>query len=116
MALGAQHDFSMHSGDDLVLEVTVKDAAGTVVDISGASGTFGIGKLDSSGNPKGSSLAAPAVAITDGAAGKLSVTIVPANTESLAGDYWHELQLTDAATKISTVLYGTLTVQKDLVV
>ena len=57
MALGASHDFSMHSGDDLVLEVTVKDASGAVVNITGATGTFGIGKLDSSGNPKGAPLA-----------------------------------------------------------
>jgi len=96
--------------------VTVKDAAGAVVNITGATGAFGIGKLDSSGNPKGSSLAAPAVAVTDGAAGTLSVTLVPANTAPLSGDYWHELQLTDAAGKVSTVLYGTLSVQKDLVV
>lgn len=116
MALGANSDFSMHSGDDLTLSVTVKDAAGAVVDVTGATGVFGIGKTDSNGEPKGAPLAEPVVAVEDGPNGVLSVTIVPANTADLAGDYWYELELTGADTKVSTVLYGTLTVQKDLVV
>jgi len=116
MALGANSDFSMHSGDDLTLAITLKDAAGATVDVTGATGVFAIGKQDSTGNPKGSPLSEPTVAVQDGPNGLLAVTIVPANTASLAGDYWYELQLTGADTKISTVLYGTLTVQKDLVV
>lgn len=116
MALGNSFDFSMHSGDTLTLNVTVQDAVGDPVDLTGATCTFGLSKQDSEGLPKGSALASPTVTIVSAAAGNVSVAIVPANTASLAGDYYHELQVVDASSNVSTVLYGTATVQKDLLV
>jgi hypothetical protein len=114
MALGNQYDFEMHSGDTLTLNVTVQDAAGVAVDLTGATCTFGLSKQDAEGMPKGSSLASPAVTIVNAASGNVSVAIAPTDTESLAGDYYHELQVVDASANVSTVLYGTATIQKDL--
>ena len=55
----------------------------------------------------------PIVLITP-AAGLIEVYVYPADTAALAGEFYHELQMTlDGA--ISTVLYGQATIVKDLI-
>ena len=107
-------NFVMTAGDDKTLVVTVKDANGTAVNITGASikwqcaRSFGkasdISKTTSSG-----------ISITDGANGVFTVTLTAANTESLRGNFYHEAQLTDSGGAISTVLFGTMKVNPALI-
>lgn len=118
MALGLVQDFSMHSGDNRDLQVTIKDAAGAVVNITGAALTWALSKGNGSDGPRGTALVTKTVGsgitIVDGANGRADIVLVPADTEALAGDYYHELQLV-AGGSSSTVLYGTVTILKNLV-
>jgi len=121
MAIGAQADFEMHSGDHRDLVVTVKDEAGALVDISGATMRWHLSKLDSSGSrpgPKGAALVQKSVGsgivLTTPASGVATVSLLPADTASLAGEFYHELEMVLGG-KTSTVLFGKVTVLKDLV-
>jgi len=123
VALGNQQDFEMHSGNDRDLVVTVKNAAGVVVNITGATIKWQISKLDASlaVPTAGSDVALVSkdtggdIAITDAVNGVFTVTIASADTESLKGDYYHESQVL-LASKKSTVVFGKLTIKRNLIV
>ncbi len=97
----------MVAGDDKVLEVTVTDAAGTAVDITGASIQW---RLSKTVNRRPAQIAkatgGAGVEITDAAAGVFEVTLDPADTEDLRGAYYHEAEVIDADGNVSTVLTG----------
>jgi len=118
MALGTQNDITLHSGDTLVLEVTVKNASATAVDLTAATFAWAMSKKSASAvAPQGAALLTKALAsgitLIDAATGRIDITLDPADTESLAGTYYHELQMTDTGV-VSTVLYGSVTIVKDL--
>jgi hypothetical protein len=54
---------------------------------------------------------ADAVTVTDDVNGKVEVLLVPADSEALAGLYYHEMRVTDAAGNVATTTYGDATVQ-----
>jgi len=119
MALGTQNDVTLHSGDTLTLEVTVNDSSGSAVDLTAATFTWAMSKKSNSAvAPRGAALLTKALAsgvtLIDAATGRIDITLDPADTESLAGTYYHELQMTDTGV-VSTVLYGSVTIVKDLV-
>jgi len=55
------------------------------------------------------------IVITTPLSGVCSITLSPADTDALSGEYYHELQLTTASGEISTVLYVQVTIAKDLI-
>lgn len=119
--IGLQQDFDMHSGDSRDLEITVVDENDAAVDVSAATMTWELSKLDSSGTlpaPRGAALVTKTVGsgitITDGPNGELTVALDPADTADLRGDHYHELQIVTGG-KTSTVLFGKVAVLKDLV-
>jgi hypothetical protein len=119
MAIGTQSDFSMHSGDTRTLEITVKDEDSAVVNISTATITWALSKQDSASvAPKGAAIVTKTVGdgvtITDGPNGRVDVAISAADTSALSGDYYHELEVT-ISSSVSTVLFGTVTIKKDLI-
>ena len=124
MALGNQADFDMHSGDNRVLQVTVRDDADVPVDITGATFKWQLSKLDASGAiplPKSETPilqkdngGAGGVAIISAGLGRADVTLLPADTAALRGSYYHELQMVLGGLT-STVLFGTVTIYRDLI-
>jgi|LWDU01.1.fsa_nt_gi hypothetical protein len=54
------------------------------------------------------------IVITDTPNGIIEITVAPADTDALAGEYYHELQMAQGG-NISTVLYGQATIVKDLI-
>ena len=107
-------NFEMTAGDDKTLVITVRDANGNPVSITGASikwqcaRSFGkassISKTTSSG-----------ISITDGANGVFAVTLDDTDTESLVGNFIHEAQVTASDGSISTVVSGTMKINKALI-
>lgn len=96
-------------GDSKVLRVTAKTSAGVAVNLAGASGIrYRLAK-----SVKGTALIDKAmgtgIAITDAANGVLEVTLLPADTVALKGEYLHELELVDADGNVVTVFQGTVT-------
>ena len=115
MALGTQNDVSMHSGDSLTLEITVNDASGSAVNVSSATASWALSKkATDSTAPRGAALVTKSATIIDGPTGRVDVVLDPADTDALAGTYYHELQVTVDG-NVSTVLYGSITIAKDLV-
>lgn len=115
MASEAQN-FSMYSGDDEDIAVTVVDDAGAAVDLTGATitwkladsrgGTIEITKVNDSTS---------GVTITNAAAGEFTIHLSATDTDSLAGVYYHEAQVEDSLGHKTTVLTGYAEIVEDIV-
>lgn len=104
------------SGDQLVLPITVKDNAGALVNLTGASGRFamarsptGVPVIDSDASP-----AAASVVFTDPANGLVTVTITDENTEALIGDYYFECKVTDSSGREAVIARGWISFAENL--
>lgn len=107
-------NFTITSGDSKTLRVSVVDQDGAAVDLTGASAVWAV--ATSRSTPILLQKATPAsITITDGPGGLLEVTLDPADTDSFAGSYYHELQIVDNEGRKSTALTGTLNVRHDLI-
>jgi len=107
-------NFNMTAGDTKQLVITVKDADGDAVSITGSSIKWqcarSLGKASVLSKTTSSG-----IQITDGANGVFVVTLSPSDTESLVGNYYHESQITFSDNTVSTVLVGTMTVKPALI-
>lgn len=110
-------NFEIYKGDDLTLQVTVKNADGTAKDLTGATikwqlstGVNATPALISKQNGSG-------ITITDAVNGIFEVAIAQADTSSLAAKdtYYHEAEVVDASAKKSTVLTGTAKIKAALI-
>ena len=106
-------NLAIRAGDEKTWTVTIKDDAGSTVNIAGATlswkiaegkdATADITKTNGSG-----------IAITDGPNGVLTLTLDEADTASLVGDYYHEIQAVDGSGVTQTMLRGTLRIERTL--
>ena len=109
-----QQDFEMRKGDTKILEFTVKDSDGTVVDITGSTSKWEAARGGRTATTK--NIAKSGISPSDPTNGKFQVTIDPADTSSLAaGKYFHEAELTDSSSRVITVAEGQMTLVEDLV-
>ena len=103
-------DFELFKNDDKSVQVTIRDENGTLVDVSGASAAQWIMQKypESATADITKTLAAGEIDVaTSGANGVVTITILSADTASLsAGEYYHELRITDASGNDSTILVG----------
>lgn len=106
-------NFTVWSGDDTTLEVTVLDNDGNPVNLVSASLIWKvvtrqrsvlINKVSGSG-----------ITVTDAENGVCEIKINSSDTDPLSGTYRHELQMTQYGTT-STVMSGSITVQEDVVI
>ena len=112
----------MFSGDTKRLNYTVKDGNGVVIDITTATFRWGLSKL---GKPKTAGDPSPQVApllektissgivLTAPTLGQLRVTLDPADTADLKGEFYHELEMVLSGVT-STVAFGQIDIKKDL--
>ena len=120
MAVGTQSDITMHSGDTRNIVITIVDSTSTAVPLGSVTDlTWALSKKASdSVTPRGAAIVTKAIAtgitVTDAPNGVISIILTPADTASLAGEYYHELQMTFGAA-VSTVLFGKVTISKDLI-
>lgn len=122
MALGTEHDFSIHRGDDRTITFTVVDDVDAVVDITGASLAWVLSKQDpnfTTPEPLGAALVTKSVGsgvtIVDGPSGTGEVALLSADTLArLPGDYYQELQI-QLSGKTTTIMFGIIEVKKDIV-
>lgn len=110
-------DIEMYSGDHLTIQVTVTDAAtGLPKILTGMSAARW--KVSKSVTIPAIITKTLGVGITliDGPTGRIDIAVIPADTASIKGAYIHELEITDAAGRIQTVMDGAFTIDQDLVV
>jgi hypothetical protein len=116
MSAAPELNFEMHQGDTKRLAVSVTDPDGTAVSlVSVQSVRWWVAKKVTSTSRLIEKALASGITVTNAAEGKLVITLSPADTAQLAGDYYHELEVIDSAGDIGTVLRGTLTVVRALV-
>lgn len=116
---GAQtmrNNFVMVAGDTKTLVVTVTDANGSPVNLSGCTIAWRASRsFRKTAQITKTTTGSGGVAITDGPNGVFTVALEPEDTEDLHGDLLHEAQVTDAQGTISTVLQGTMKVNRALI-
>jgi hypothetical protein len=104
----------MHSGDSKLLKVSVKATGGVAVDISGVDIRFQLARTANNRPPLISKTVGDGITIVDGAAGRFDVLLDPEDTQALSGTYYYEGEIDDAGT-ISTVLWGNVQINPDLI-
>lgn len=115
MAELSPQNFTMHSGDDFTLEVTVRDGNGAVINVSALnSAIWKLSKKVTSPVILSKTLGA-GITVIDGPNGRLNVTLLQADTASLSGDFYHEMQIVESSNKKTTVMIGTPTIVRDLI-
>jgi hypothetical protein len=107
-------NFNMTAGDTKTLVVTVRDAEGTAVNLTGSTIKWqakrSLGKAASL-----SKVSASGITLTDPTNGEFSVALDPSDTEDLVGLFHHEAEVTAADGTISTVLRGTMKINRALI-
>lgn len=107
-------NFQMTAGDTKSLVITVRNSSGEPVNITGSTvkwqcaRSYGKASIISKSTTLGISLSDPTNGI-------FTVTLDPPDTEDLSGIYHHEAQVTAADGSISTVLVGTMKINKALI-
>ena len=113
MAAKTAQDFEMHSGDTKEITITVTDSVGSIVVLAGTIIAWGLYTAP------GVSTATVTKTTTAGdiaISGNTCVfTLAPADTTSLTGRYYHELEVTDASGVVETTTTGWITILVDTV-
>ena len=108
-------DFTLYSGDDKTIVVTITNSSGQIVNLTSLEAAQFIAKKYSKSSTvditktknDGITLNDPA---TDG---KLNILLAAADTSSLApGEYYIEVRIKDSGSKIGTVSVGTMTLKQ----
>lgn len=101
--MAKQVEIGFFKGEDLTLQLTVKDPAGAVVNVTGWTSSFKVEALSKAGT------------VIDGPTGRIDFTLTDDDTNTLApGAYPYDIKRTDAG--LETVLaYGALTVRQNIV-
>lgn len=106
--------FTMWSGDTKVLEVTITDASGNAVNLTGATISYVLQRSVGS-TVTISKTTDDGISITDASGGVFQITLDASDTASLSGSYYHECQITDTSGNVSTVFTGTVTMKDDAI-
>ena len=116
MSAAPEFSFEMHQGDTKRLSVAVKDPDGNAVSLVGAQSIkWWVARKVTSTTRLLQKTVGTGITVTNAAGGLLTIAIDPADTVSVSGDYYHELEVIDSAGDIGTVLRGTMTVVRALV-
>lgn len=100
-------------GDTYADEVAVTDSAGTAIDITGYTFTM---TVDPERYPAtaANNLFSLTGVITDAANGLVEFAPSAVQADQTPGRYWYDIQMTDAAGKIRTIVADRYTIQQDI--
>jgi hypothetical protein len=100
-------------GDTYPISVTLKDSSGVAIDITG--GTFAL-TVNSEENPTDTAnqLFTEAGTITNAVGGVVEFAVSLSNSDQTPGVYYYDVQYTDSAGNIRTVLRGPWCVNQDI--
>lgn len=101
----------MFAGDTKVLSVTVQDQDDAIVDLTGAAAEWVLAKQHGAAALITKTVGS-GITITQPLNGQLEVLMQPADSVQLRGSYAYQLEITDAFSRKSTVLYGTIAIRR----
>ena len=110
----ASQDILIYSGDDKVITVTVYDNDDAIVDITGVTITWQLSQNVSSAALITKTVGS-GITLSDPTSGVFTITLDPADTNSLSGRYYHECEITDSSSDVSTGFVGHATIKKDAI-
>lgn len=113
--MARKRDFTMFSGDTKTLAVSVtEESDNSPTNIENATVAWKVARSLKTAAVISKSTSS-GITITSGTLGLLEITLDPADTASLSGDYMHELQITFQDGEVATVMKGVMTVEPDLI-
>lgn len=95
-------------GDNLTLEVTVRNTDDSAKDLTGGSVSWGVARW-----PGDDPVTTATGTLSDPTNGVFQVTLP--STEQLFGDYYHEAQFTESGGAVRTVTRGSMRIDKDII-
>lgn len=109
--MALRENFIMYAGDTYKIDVTINDLAGSPIDITAASAEFAL-SVTADGDPVLTKT--DDIVITDGPNGKLRITLVQIDTNTLAPrEYFHELKITIGGER-DTVMFGNIKIKESI--
>ena len=106
-------DFRIHAGDSKLISVTVRDEDDALQDLTGATIAWQMAKTPR--GPAEISKSTGGSGITLGGTGIFNVSLDPSDTVGFSGLYYHEAQVTDVTSNVTTVTTGTVYVEEGLI-
>lgn len=108
--MATRSDISIKQGDTYTRVLTVTDASGTAINITGASLTFALKQY------MGSVVLTSSLALTTPASGIATLELSAAQTAALTAEriYRYEVEVVDAQSKITTPVEGLAVVTGDI--
>ncbi len=115
--MAKEQPFEVFSGNDIVLKVSVtdEDNDGAALSLLGAQELIWSLAKKAGGTALITKALVTGVTITDAENGKVDVVINAADLEPLKGEYYHEMRLTNSQGKKSTLMFGTVTIDENLI-
>jgi hypothetical protein len=108
--------WTQKAGDSKTLMLTARKPDGTVQSLVGATAIrWQLSRSVNARPPLVSKDLITGITIIDGAAGQISVDILPADTEEIVGMLYHELQVDLADGTRATPLHGNVTLEAHLI-
>lgn len=108
-------NFQMTAGDTKYLVVSVKDADGVAVNLTGAAVKWQAARSFGKASVLSKATSGSGIVLTNASGGIFTITLDPDDTEDLKGNYYHEAQVTASDGTISTVLFGTMKINPALI-
>jgi hypothetical protein len=117
--ISSRLDITCRKNDTFSLDLNVKDASGTAIDLSLYEFKMEVrSSTDDSGTPVVASANVTATKNADSTTGKLNLKVSATNMNITAGTYVYDLQTTLLASPntVQTWLFGTFTVNEDVTI
>lgn len=103
---------SHYAGDSLVIAVTTKTTSGERVDLMNADISWVLAESVSSSPVLLKTVSGGDIVVTDAEQGEFEIKLVPTDTESLSGSYYHEAEVVDSAGNESTIFVGSFDIKE----
>ena len=111
----ATDNIEVFRGDDKSLNLTLKDAAGTAIDITGYTIFFTVkSSTDTAANDDGALISKTVTSHTDAAAGESTISLTGSDTDISEGTYVYDIQTKDASGAIQTLVKANFIVKTDV--
>ena len=106
-------DITRYRGDTAADEVTVLDSSGVAVDITGFSFILTVNTIE---DPPDNTTELYNIAgvLTSPASGQVEFLPTVGNVDQKSANYWYDIQMIDAATRIKTIVKGMYTYIQDI--